>query len=251
VQAYNPTTNSWRTMAPLTAARQSGDGAATIAGIIYVAGGKNASSMLIKSLFAYNSSTNVWSTKANMPAVGGCGGSAAIGDKVYVFSGCTLSGGTQAAAGLLHRYNPATNTWATLRAAPAVHQFPAVGTIGGKLYVASGSNASGAVISRLDVYDPGTNTWSTKAPMPSGRVAPGGGAIGGKFYVLGGRNGDGTFYRDVVQMYDPVSNSWTTKAPMIAERAEFGVGVISNALLYAVGGRNVRAVLAINERYTP
>jgi hypothetical protein len=73
--------------------------------------------------------------------------------------------------------------------------------------------------------------------------------IGGKF-VLGGRNG-GTFYRDVVQMYDPASNSWTTQAPMIAERAEFGVGVIGNALLYAVGGRNVRAVLAINERYTP
>jgi probable HAF family extracellular repeat protein len=43
VQAYNPGTNAWSTKAPLPAARQAGDGAATIAGIIYVAGGKNAS----------------------------------------------------------------------------------------------------------------------------------------------------------------------------------------------------------------
>ena len=38
---------------------------------------------------------------------------------------------------------------------------------------------------------------------------------------------------------------------MIAERAEFGVGVVGNNLLFAVGGRNVRTPLALNERYTP
>jgi len=63
-------------------------------------------------------------------------------------------------------------------------------------------------------------------------------------------NEGATFYRGVIEVYEPASNSWKTKAPMIAERAEFGAGVVGN-LLYAVGGRNLHAVRALNERYTP
>lgn len=251
VVAYNPATNSWSGRAPLPAARQAGDGAATVAGLIYLPGGKGANKALTRSLFVYNPSTNSWSSRANMPAVGGCGGSAPINGRLYVFSGCTTSGGTQVPAGLLHRYDPATNAWTTLRAAPSVHQLPAVGAIGGKLYVAGGVAANGAATARLDVYDPATNTWSTAAPLPTARAAPGAGVIGGRLYVLGGRNSGGTFYRGTVEAYDPASNTWAAKAPMIAERAEFGVGVVGNNLLFAVGGRNVRTPLALNERYTP
>ena len=57
-----------------------------------------------------------------MPAYGACGGSAVIAGKLYVFSGCTRSStGARIDARLLHRYNPITNTWTTLKAGPGRH----------------------------------------------------------------------------------------------------------------------------------
>ena len=248
VWAFDPGSNSWSTKAPLPAGRQNGNGAAAIGNIIYAAGGQDASGTLTRTLYAYNANANAWSTRASMPVPGGCGGSAVIGGKLYVFSGCKrLSTGSEEHAGMLHRYDPGTNQWTTLRAAPAVHSQPAVAAMNGKLYVAGGRNAHGAT-RRLDVYDPATNSWSTKAYMPTARFAPAGASVGGKFQVFGGRND--TVYLNRVQAYDPVADTWLPRVPMPTARAELGVGIIGS-LAYIVGGRTSTTVLAANERYTP
>ena len=199
VHAYNPATNTWSSKAPLPAARQSVNGATTISGKIYVAGGHDAAGALTRSLYTYTTSTNVWTTKANMPAFGGCGGSARISGKLYVFSGCTRSStGAQVASALLHRYDPTTNIWTTLRAGPAAHFQPAVAATGGKLYVMGGNNNAGTTTNRLDVYNPATNTWSTMANMPTARVGAAGIVAAGKLYVMGGRVG--TTYLNSVEV---------------------------------------------------
>ena len=119
VQVYNPSTNAWTTKASLPAARPFGNGATHISGTIYLPGGQDAAGVITRTLYAYRISTNTWSTKANMPVFSGCGGSGVISGKLYVFSGCTKTAtGPQTAAALLHRYDPATNTWTTLRDAP-------------------------------------------------------------------------------------------------------------------------------------
>jgi N-acetylneuraminic acid mutarotase len=249
VVAYNPSTNTWSTKASLPAARQSGNGAATINGTIYVAGGQDAAGALSRTLYAYNASTNAWSTRASMPVVSGCGGSAVISSKLYVISGCTRSStGAQVFAQLLHRYDPSTNRWTTLRSAPAVHYQPAIGAVNGKLYVAGGNNSAGVPTGRLDVYDPATNTWSTRMAMPTARVAAAGAFVGGKLHVIGGRKG--TTYLNTVEAYDPVTGSWLARAAMPTARAALGVGVITQ-LLYAIGGSSSTSALVTNERYTP
>src|SRR4051812_33492128 len=188
VQAYNPATNTWSSKAALPAAREGGNGATTISGKIYVAGGQDAAGALTRSLYVYNISTNAWTTKANMPAVGACGGSARISGKLYVFSGCTRSStGAQIASALLHRYDPATNTWTTLRAGPAAHFQPAVAATGDKLYVVGGNNNAGVTTDRVDVYDPASNSWATRANMPTARVGAGATVAQGKLFVMGGR----------------------------------------------------------------
>jgi N-acetylneuraminic acid mutarotase len=204
---------------------------------------------LTRTLYAYNASTNVWSTRAVMPAYGACGGSAVISGKLYVFSGCTRSStGAQIDAGLLHRYNPTTNTWTTLKAAPVTHFRPVVGMIGGKLYVLGGNNGSGTAMRRVDMYDPATNTWSTRTGMPTARMNAGAATLGGKLYVIGGRSG--TVYLNTVEAYDPVANAWTGRPTMPTARGALGVGGASG-LLYAIGGRNTTPALATNERFTP
>ncbi|MFL5514494.1 MAG: Kelch repeat-containing protein [Gemmatimonadales bacterium] len=250
VQVYNPSTNAWTTKASLPAARPFGNGATHISGTIYLPGGQDAGNVITRTLYAYKISTNTWTTKASMPVFSGCGGSGVIGGKLYVYSGCTRTAtGPQTAAGLLHRYDPASNTWTTLRAAPSVHVQPAVAVVAGKLYVAGGNSGGSVVTGRVDVYNPATNSWSTVAAMPTPRVAAAGGLIGGKLYVVGGRNGP-TYYQ-TLEVYDPLTNAWTSVAGLPAVRGGLAVGVISGSL-YAIGGRNAATgALATNERLTP
>jgi N-acetylneuraminic acid mutarotase len=250
VQAYNPATNSWTTKAALPAARPFGNGATHISGTIYVPGGQDAAGVITRTLYAYKISTNLWSAKANMPVFSGCGGSGVISGKLYVFSGCTKTAtGPQTAAGLLHRYDPSTNVWTTLRAAPAVHVGPAVSVVAGKLYVAGGNSGSGTAINRVDVYNPATNSWSSAAAMPTARVGAAGALVGGKFYVIGGRSGP-TYY-NTVEVYDPLSSSWSTAAGMPTTRGALGAAAVSGSI-YALGGRNSSiASLATHERFTP
>jgi subtilisin family serine protease len=248
VAAYDPGSDTWSPKAPLPAARQAGDGAAPIGGLLYVPGGFNASNVLTKSLYAYNPASNTWVTKASMPITSGCGVSRAINGKLYVFTGCT--GTTGAPSGLLHRYDPATNTWIVRKAAPHAHRYPAAGVISGKLYVAGGNNGISAATATLDVYDPATNTWATAAGMPTARRggAPGV-VIGGTLYVIGGRNAAGD-YIPTVEAYTPATNTWVTKASLPQARSGLGA-VASNGVIFAVGGRNSISLLATHETYRP
>ena len=213
-----------------------------------LAGGEDAAGALTRTLYTYNASTNGWSTRAAMPAYGACGGSAVISGRIYVFSGCTRSStGARNDAGLLHRYNPTTNTWTTLKAAPVTHFRPVVMAIHGKLYVVGGNNGSGTAMRRVDMYDPATNTWSSRAGMPTARTNAGAAIIGGKMYVFGGRN---TAYLNTVEAYDPVANTWTSRGAMPTARAALGVGGVGGQV-YAIGGRNATPALATSERFTP
>jgi len=249
VDHYSPGAGWTIGEAPLPAAREGGNGAVTINGTVYLAGGQNATGALTRTLYAYTANPVAWSTRASMPAYSACGGSAVIAGKLYVFSGCTRSStGAQIKAGLLHRYNPSTNSWTTLKAAPVPHFRPVVATIGGKLYVVGGENASGAAMRRVDMYDPATNTWSTRTGMPTARTNAGGAVLGGKLYVVGGRSG--TAYLNTLEAYDPVANAWTGRTPMPTARAALGVSA-AGGFLYAIGGRNATAALATVERFTP
>jgi aqualysin 1 len=247
VAAYDPGTDSWRPKAPLPAARQAGDGATLLGGLLYAPGGYNTSNVLTKSLYAYNPASNTWVTKASMPIVSGCGVSHSINGKLYVLTGCT--GTTSAPSGLLHRYDPGTNTWIARKTAPHAHRYPAGGVINGKLYVVGGHNGSSASAT-LDVYDPATDSWVTKASMPTARRGGAAGAVlGGKLYVIGGRNAAGD-YIATVEAYSPATNTWVARAPLPSARSGLGA-VASNGVISAVGGRNSASLLAAHEAYRP
>ena len=248
VAAYDPGTDTWSPKAPLPAARQAGDGATLIGGLLYAPGGYNASNVLTKSLYAYNPASNTWVTKASMPITSGCGVSRSINGKLYVFTGCT--GTTGAPSGLLHRYDPGTNTWIVRKTAPHAHRYPAAGVISGKLYVAGGNNGTSTATATLDVYDPATNTWATKASMPTARRGGAAGAvIGGTLYVIGGRNAAGD-YIPTVEAYSPATDTWVAKPSLPEVRSGLGA-VASNGVIFAVGGRNSTSLLATHETYRP
>jgi N-acetylneuraminic acid mutarotase len=245
VEAYDPAADRWENRAPMPTRRYDGTGAASIGGLLYVPGGRNASRILTKTLYVYKSVANTWSTKAPMPIASGCGGTVAIDGRLYVLTGCTAAG---SATARLHRYTPSTDTWTARLSAPAAHSFPAVGALDGRLYVAGGRNAAGAATATLHVYDPATNTWSTGAPMPAVRFGAAGRVVNGKFYVVGGSSGQGVV--GTVFVYDPLTNRWSSTTPMPSARTKLAVGAVGGRL-YAVGGQAGSAALGEVERYTP
>jgi N-acetylneuraminic acid mutarotase len=196
-------------------------------------------------LFAYTASSNTWTTKASMPGPGGCGAGGVLGGKLYVYSSFV--------PGVLHRfdrYDPATNTWATLPSPLSEHGHPAAaGVVNGKFYLAGGMS-SAAPSATLESYDPATNAWAARAPMPTPRSGAVGVVINGLLYVIGGNSG-GPPLNTMVVYTAGSNNTWRSVSLMPTNRTWLTAGAIKG-VLYAAGGHNFQAAyLGTTEAYLP
>ena len=242
--SYDPGTSRWTSRAAMPSPWAGSNGAAVINGIVYVPGGYGSSLLRTNKLFAYNAGTNTWSSKAGMPKAIGCGGSGAIGGKLWVYGTCKDDGSLE---GGLYRYDPATNAWGTRIASP-VQKFPAVGVVNGKLYLAGGLSEGGAIGGDLRVYDPGTGQWTSLQPMKVARHGATAVVLNGWIYIAGGRDGS-LAPVNAVEAYNPSTGQWRTVTGMPTARSSAGAGV-SNGRIYVVGGRG-QLSLPTAEVYVP
>ena len=107
LEVYDPATDRWTTLAPMTCARNH-SGGGTIAGKLYVAGGRPGSQTCFE---AYDPASNTWTRKASMPTGRSGIAGAVVGDCLYVFGG---EGNAADPAGIFHEveaYDPATDLW--------------------------------------------------------------------------------------------------------------------------------------------
>jgi N-acetylneuraminic acid mutarotase len=215
VKAYNVATNTWTGKQAQVVVFYS-NGVGKIGSRLYFSGGYvNAGSLpdASRELWAYDYSSDRMIKKANLPIFSAEGVSGVINNKLYVLPGaCNGNGYPNAgycateATRRFYRYDPATNTLVSRRAAPHFHRRGAAAVLDGKLYVTGGFGASGEGISALDVYDPATNTWSTLAPVPGGGAARAGAALQGQFFVLVGGSPNRAY------AYNRFTNQWKAKA---------------------------------------
>ena len=241
---YDPTNNTWTTGAPLPAdtgynLRQY-FGTAVLDGKIYVVGGDTGGSGDRATLYRYDPALNTWTSLASMPLGARYGlSAAAIDGKIYAVGGYSIGSSTY--LNRLEVYDPASNTWAIKASMPIARSGALVGAINGKLLVAGGGNAGGA-LTALHVYDPAIDSWSTGAPMPF--------TGNGEGVVLGGRLfsiGAGPSPERRVFAYDAATDSWSTNFdPMPTGRHALGVAADEvNNKLYVVGGWNGSYVSAL------
>jgi N-acetylneuraminic acid mutarotase len=236
IMAYNHASNSWTEKN----ARFSGwgtNGVGNIGGKLYISGGNlysgDPGGSMFRSLYVYNPATDVIVQKADMPRATAYGVTGVLNGKLYVLSGdcrddeppifdCDVEINRR----LLYRYDPATNSWATLPAAPHSHRGGGGGVINGKFYVAGGASRT------LDVYDPWSNRWTTLAPPPAPRSV--GAIMNNKLWMIGGSGSNRTTY-----VYDPVTNRWFAKAPYPAPAAgSIPQSTPATAVTYPFGGQS-------------
>ena len=239
VEAYNTSTDSWTTRAALPEALVP-TGASSVNGKIYVAGGRS-SSGISKRLYVYNPATNAWTRKADMPYRGtGHGGEqGAINGRLYVYLGMTTKSDGTVGPQRFMRYNPSTNTWATLPVPSRARVDAVSGVINGRLYLLGGKKVDGATVfgraPDVHVYNPASG-WS-QLPLTSSsqlsldKLAYG--TTGGKLYITGAWYADGWDHVDMV--YDPATNTRTT-LPLSHYNRNDGAGTGANGQFYALGG---------------
>jgi alpha-tubulin suppressor-like RCC1 family protein/PKD repeat protein len=212
VDAYDPATNTWTSMAPLPFARVYPNGATSIDGRIYLPGGKGCDITSCRegsTLFIFDPSAGpqgAWSVGPPMPAVLTGGTSAAIGGQLYVLAGWSVG----APRNYLFRLDPLTGIWTQLTGSPRGHTFGASASVGGKLYAFGGEGAATA----LDIYDPDAG-WTSKT-MPVGYQHHAAVTVGGLVYLVGGQQFINGVYVSTrtVMAYDPQTETWTTPVPV-------------------------------------
>jgi len=201
----------------------------------------------------YNINKNSWGL--GMPAPLPARSEAAYGNTVhggflYVIGGKITFGPV---LNNLERYDPVTNTWATLAPMPTARAGAAGAVVDNAIYVIGGRTVStggpciGGAISVVERYDIDTNTWSTVASLPSPRMDLAAVAHGGKIFVFGGCS-IASLETSEVDMYDPQTDSWTLRAPMPTARASLVAG-ISGDNVYAIGGEIGGVAQSVNQVY--
>lgn len=215
--SYNPSTNTWTTLASAPISQGNNGGAAYLNGKIYTAYTNNSSQLGV-----YNIASGTWTTIANPLGIG-----TAV---ITAYNGLLyMADGTSFVS-----YDPATNTTHTLAAAPAFTTSDCSGDgyekwgdlvpYQGKLYGTQGDGCNG-----FAVYDVASNTWSLLTFPPGDAIL--GAAIDpvtGTYYTYGPYGGS-TFYA-----YDIAAGTWTTKTFPYSDLDDGGMAYVSTPGLQGI-----------------
>lgn len=235
VEAYNATTNSWITKAPMPTPRGR-VAVGVVDGILYVLGGLTSPTKATPTrMDAYDPAKDKWMERAPMPTPRGGYGVGVVKRTLYAVGGWGAIGPTD----LVEAYDPALNRWTAVAPMPSSRTNLAVGVVGGILYAVGGvccdPGPGNRVYDTVEAYDPVSNTWTTKARMPTQRNAPIVGVAGQILYVAGGYGGpEGNVPANTMDAYDPIKNAWTRKSPLPGDRNFLALAGVKGTL-YAIG----------------
>jgi len=254
--AYNPSTDTWTTIAPMLTTRVT-FAVAACGNKIYVIGGYDEYSGLPYSVNeAYDPSTNTWATEASMPTNRSEIQANTVNGEIYVMGGRTAN---SYSTNITEIYDPATNSWSTGPPMPYPVANAASAVVNNSIYVIggeddesppAGSQNVGGVnsVNFNQIYNPATDSWVLGAPIPTSTICEGAGATTGvmapkQIYIFGNIVGY-LISSNQNYAYNLATNSWTSEAPMPYACASPAVAVVNDLLYVIDGDQNL-------EQYTP
>lgn len=242
----------WAREKPLNSPRYQLGVAALDDRTLYAVGGWNARDFFgypLNSVERYDTCTREWSWAQPMPQPLANMAVAALGGKLYVAGGNTLSYSSYSIDLLttVSVFDPTDGSWSQVAPLPLALAGATAATAGGKLYLFGGLDKDSLESDRTWEYDPATNRWRARASMPGGgRFYATAATVAGKIYVIGGWREART-----VEVYDPASDRWSSAPPLLQGRQSAAAVAGPDGALYVMGGRNRRSQLGSVERYDP
>jgi N-acetylneuraminic acid mutarotase len=258
VLEYDPATDKWtsKKQMPRPADHMA---VAESGGRIYLFGGASTErpgesgpdNFQLNDSWQYDPSADSWKSLAPMPTRRNAAAAVEAGGKIYVIGGSGLAPGAPnpgsselLVLGTNETYDPETNKWTTKNLMPTPRNHPAIGEVGGKIYVIGGrigaANVANLVASPTDVveeYDPASDHWRARAKMPTARSGHGWATLQGRIYVAGGEVRD--YHMDAImrdlEAFDPAANEWFRLPPMPTARHGVNMAALGNRL-HMIGG---------------
>ncbi|APX13998.1 hypothetical protein BWR18_18550 [Tateyamaria omphalii] len=250
--AYDPTSDSWRELPDLPAARHHIT-LSTLGDVIYAVGGFSGGFPDWRpeaSAYAFDLARGEWRDLPNLPVARGEHVSAVADGRIFVIGGRV--GGTEGAASFTeHRdtgrvdvFDPATGMWSRGIDAPTARNSAASAVIDGQIYVVGGRQYLGQAdgsgvnvnVAALEVFDPETGLWSVRAPMPRGAGGLAAAAVDGKLYVFGGEQWSPS--QEVFAdgwVYDPATDAWAAMPDLNVPRHGLAAAAIDTRI-FTIGG---------------
>ncbi len=129
--------------------------------------------------------------------------------QLYVIGGCDsgLCGYPD-----VFRYDPASDSWATLAPYPEPVSWQACGVIDDQIYCAGGVSDQLGESLHTYVYDPAADAWSSLADMPQTQWGMGYVAANSLLYISGGVTDNFNTVTNETFAYDPATDTWTPDA---------------------------------------
>lgn len=252
VEAYAPSSDRWRSLAPLPA-RLHHPNVAVVGGRLYVLGFLTGAGFVPDGRgFVYDPGADAWSPVASMPegTLRGASATGVLGGKVWV-----VGGFRGVAVSDVSAYDPATDQWEALPALPEVADHIVGGVVGEVFYAIGGRDRTiSSHRASAWAYDPRVGAWEARAPMPTSRGGHAAAVWEGLIYVLGGEgnpeHASGVF--DQNEVYDPATDTWAARAALKTRRHGTGAAALGGRI-YLPGGADVIAFGAIDahEAYLP
>jgi N-acetylneuraminic acid mutarotase len=222
--------------------------AATLNGIVYVAGGWNGEATQLARVDAYDPAMRAWQPAPPLTIARSQHSLVAALGRLWAVAGWSAERGLVAE---VETWGPGESSWRTLTRLPTPRREPGVALLGNRIVVAGGFNgASDADLDGysgvVEAYDLTAGTWASLASLPTPRRGLVLVNLDGALYALGGFNAfDG--FLGVVERYDPSRNAWERLDWAIAPRT-WAAGLADGAGIVLIGGFDGSGPLARVER---
>src|SRR5688500_7457502 len=149
----------WEALDPATLERTE-VAAARVGRYVYVVGGfERRTGATTAATERYDIERGAWTRVADMPVPLNHAAAASYRGRVYVLGGYRGRSSLDSETADLYRYDPRTDRWRRLRAAPTARGALAVGVIGHRLYAAGGANSRDGALTTLEIYDFRRRRW--------------------------------------------------------------------------------------------
>ena len=181
--AYDPKSDSWRELAPMSAPRGS-VGAVALGGMIHAIGGRGPDKRTVALHEIYDPATDRWRKAAPLAMARDHLAAIVADGRIHVIGGRT--GSLFDNVDLHEVYDAAADRWDRAAPLPTPRSSAAASVLDGTILVAGGECRNNTTYAETEGYDPQSGKWSFLMPLPAGRHAFGAATVGDTAYVAGG-----------------------------------------------------------------
>ena len=226
-EVYDTATDTWSQGPDLPAAVNHAM-AATLDGVLYVAGGNDGRG---PSDQVARLDGGRWRRLAPLPQGRQAGGLVALDGRLYLVGG-VVDGGL---ASDTQVYDPAADRWSPAPGLPTPREHLGAAATGGRVYVVGGRRGGiGNNLAAAEAFDPAAGRWTAVAPMPTARGGLAATATaGGKVVAVGGEAA-ATFPE--AEALDTGSGRWRSLPPLPTPRHGLGVVAVGEVVYVLAGG---------------